>query len=169
MLVPNGAPMARRHSPLPCGLRIDRRNDALAALPDEHPAKRVLILRAECQRDCASREIPWQGREHEAVDQTWTSNIRGRQMSFSGFIYQYVCFDLILHEWLTHPTDLTTGERAVLEQVPQLHGLLEECHAAAVADNNTRILDLLPKAQAFVAEWEACVRRRIKEDNLPLP
>ena len=69
-------PMARLRSPWPRGLRIDRRNDALAALPDEHPAKRVLILRAECQRDCASREIAWPGREHEAVDQTWNSKIR---------------------------------------------------------------------------------------------
>ena len=141
----------------------------MAALPDEHPAKRALILQAECRRDCASREISWPGRELEAVDQTWTSRIRGRQMSFSGFIYQFVCFDLILDGWLTHPSDLTPGERAVLEHVPQLLGLLEECHAAAVADNNPRILTMLPKARAFVAEWEACVRRRIEEDNLSLP
>lgn len=161
--------MTRRRSPWPRGLRIHRKNDPLAVLPDDHPAKRVLVLRAVCQRECAGREIPWPEREREAVDQTWNSTIRGRQCTFSGFIYEFVCFDLILDEWLTHPSIVTPGERAVFERVPQLLGLLDECRAAAVAEDNTPVLEMLPKARAFVTEWEASVRRRIEEDNLPPP
>jgi hypothetical protein len=100
------------------------------------------------------------------VDQIWTSEIRGRQCSFSGFIYEFICFDLILDEWLTHPPTLTAAEREVLERVPQLVNLLEECRAAAIAEGNTRVLAMIPKAHAFLVEWEACVRRRIDEDNL---
>lgn len=158
--------MARRRSPWPRGLRIQPANDPLAAFPDDHPAKRVLILRAECQRDCAGLEVPWPGREHEAVDQTWDSQIRGRQCSFSGFIYGFVCFDLIVHGWLKRPAYLTPEEQAVLERTPELLGLLEECQAASVAANNTLILELLPMPRAFVVEFEKCVRRRIEEDGL---
>jgi hypothetical protein len=141
----------------------------LAALPDSHPAKQVLILRAICRRDCAGREIPWPGREEEAIDQEWMSAIDSRRWSFSGFIYAVVCFDLTLDEWLTHPQGITDGERSVLENVPRLRRLLEKCRAAAQQQNNRRVLDMLPKAEAFIAEWDRSVRQRLQEDRIPLP
>ena len=159
--------MPRKKSPWPRGLRIHGRNDPLAVLSDDHPAKRVLILHAEC-REFAGREIPWKGKEHEAIDQKWRSKIVNHPCTFSGFIYAYICFDFVLEEWLTHPNTITDSERLVLAKIPTLRGLLDECHAAARMDDNAQVLETISKLREFISVWESSVRRRIEEDKLTL-
>src|SRR5687768_16545836 len=110
--------MARKKSPWPKGLRIDPENNPLAELPDEHPAKRALIARAICQRDCAGREIEFIGQPGEAFDQVWNSEVDGCPRRFSEFIYEFVCVDLILSEWLEHPPVMTATERETLAELP---------------------------------------------------
>jgi hypothetical protein len=160
--------MARKKSPWPKGLRIDPENDPLAALPDDHPAKRVLIARAICQRDCAGREIEFLGQEGQAFDQVWQSAVDGRPRRFSEFVYEFVCFDLILTEWLERPPVMTASEREALAEFPRLQALLAECRAAATAEQNQPVLEALPKAEAFVAAWEASIRARLTADRIPL-
>jgi hypothetical protein len=153
-------------TPWPEDLEIDPQNDKLATLDDSHPAKQVLILHAVCRRDCSGREIPWLDREDEAFDQEWMSCIDKRLWTFSGFIYSYVCFNLVLNEWINRPKFITPDEHYVLTNIPRLRSLLNECLAAAQAENNTRIIAILPKATAFIDEWECSILHRLKEDKL---
>jgi hypothetical protein len=159
--------MARKKSPWPKGLRIHPENNPLADLPDEHPAKRMLIARAVCQRDCALIDLAGPDGQ-DGTTQHWPSALLGRDYSFAEFIYEFVCNELILTEWLEHPPIMTAAERENLAEMPQLKALLAECRAAATAENNAPILELLPKAEAFVAAWEASILARLKEDRIPL-
>ena len=159
-------------SPWPRGLRskIHKKNDPLAELPAHHPAKRFLIRHAQCWQACAGREIPWPGHEDEAVDQVWTSETLGAGFSFSGFIYAYVCFHPILHEWLERPTEVTEDEKTLItKKLPMLRSLLAECEEAAQADANQRVLAMTEYVRVFLAAWEKCVRCRIDEDGLQQP
>lgn|GEM_PF-2721584 len=160
----------RYRSPWPRGSRINRKNDPIAALQDDHPARRLLIAHSNCWRECASREVAWPGREHEAFDQEWRSRVEQRRLSFSGLIYAHVCFELILTEWLEHPSEITATERRALqESLPRARILLAECRAAAEHDGNARVLELLPLPEAFFDAWEASIRARIACDGISLP
>jgi hypothetical protein len=144
----------RYKSPWPRGSRINRKNDPIAAFPDDHPAKRLLPAHSRCWRECVQREIAWPGHEDDAFDQEWTSRVEQGPSSFSGLIYTFVCFELILTEWLTHPSEITADERGILqEHLPRVRNLLAECQAAADQDKNTRVLELLPLPEAF---FNAC-------------
>jgi hypothetical protein len=162
-------PRSRRRPVWPRGLRIHRRNDPLAALSDSHPAKRALILHGECQRDCAGREIQWPEGKREAVDQVWISELDRRRWTFAGFVYAYICFDLILDGWLERPPFLTNCEREDLAKMPRLYGLLDECEQAAQAEDNLTIIGMLRQVREFLNAWEAAIFQRIKDDRLPLP
>lgn len=160
--------MARKKSPWPKGLRIDPENNPLAELPDDHPAKRVLIARAICQRDCAGKEIEFLGQEGQAFDQEWQSSVEQGTWRFSNFIYAFVCVDFVLTEWLEHPPVMTAAERETLAELPKLRALLAECRVAATADQNQPVLEALPKAEAFVTDWEASILARLAADRIPL-
>lgn len=159
--------MPRKKSPWPKGLKIDPENNPLAELPDEHPAKQVLIARAICQRDCAAKEIEWPDGPL-AITQPWYSETLGREFTFASFIYEYVCIDLVLNEWLERPPVMTSLERESLAEIPDLKALLAECRSAATTEQNLPILDLLPKAEAFVTAWEASIRARLLADHIPV-
>lgn len=151
-------------SPWPRGLRIHPKNNPLAALPDSHPAKRLVIAHAECCRDCAGRDVAWPGRE--AVDQQWNSEIDGRRHTFSGFVYQYLCFDLVLEPWLERPLVLTEYERQIQEGLPRLRGLLEECERAADAEQNHKIIEMLNQVRGYLNLWDEAIGQRIAEDHI---
>jgi hypothetical protein len=148
-------------SPWPRGLRIHRKNDPLAALPDSHPAKRLIIAHAECRRDCAGRDIPWPGRE--CVDQEWDSEIAGRHMTFSGFMYEHLCFDLVLESWLERPSD---RERMVRDRLPRLRGLLDECQRAATADQNHKLIEMVNQVRGYLDLWDEAINCRIREEHI---
>jgi hypothetical protein len=159
--------MARKKSAWPKGLKIAPENNPLAELPEEHPARRVLVARAVCQRDCALRDLAGPDGQ-EGVTQRWYSEVLGREYSFAEFVYESVCIELILTEWLEHPPVMTSEERENLAEIPRLQALLKECRAVAEADGNGPILELLPKAEAFVAAWDESIRARLAEDRIPL-
>lgn len=146
--------------------RIDSQNRPILELPADHAAHAALVARLECQRQCAGREIPWPGREEEAVDQQWQSSVDGRTWLFSGFIYSFVCFDLVLSEWLDHPPHVTESESATLKKLPELRALLDECQAAADRDKNHQVLAMIPVVRRFFSLWEQSIRLRIEQDGL---
>jgi hypothetical protein len=158
--------MPTKKSPWPRGLKIAPENNPLAKLPDDHPAKRVLIARAICQRDCTLRELA--GADGAgAVVQAWYSPTLNRECTFAEFIYEHACQELILTEWLERPPVMTSDERENLAEIPRLKSLLQECREAATAENNTAILELLPKAEDFVTAWEASILARLAADRIP--
>jgi hypothetical protein len=118
-------------------------------LPDSHPAKRLVIAHAQCRRDCAGRDIPWHDRE--AIDEEWHSLIVGRRMTFSGFIYQYVCFLLESMSWIERREQC---EQMSQEYIPRLRGLMDECYRAATANDNPAILEMVGKVRAYLDAWE---------------
>ncbi|HUE71077.1 MAG TPA: hypothetical protein VMP01_09325 [Pirellulaceae bacterium] len=146
--------------------RIHPKNRPILELPKDHPAHATLVARFECQRQCAGREIPWPGREDAAVDQEWHSSLDGHSWRFSGFVYSFVCFDLILNEWIDHPPHVTESEKATLTKLPDLHGLLDECQAAALRDANAPVLEMIPIVRRFFSLWEKSIRLRIEQDGL---
>lgn len=159
----------RYKSPWPRGSRINRKNDPIAAFSDDHPAKRLLLAHSHCWRECAGRELVWPGREQEAFDQELRSKVKPGQWRFSYLIYAFICFELILTEWLTHPLEMTDSERNMLESLPRTRAIFAECQAAADKDGNTRVLELLPLPEAFFNAWEASILARLAVDGIPPP
>jgi hypothetical protein len=145
------------------------RNRPLNKLPESHIARRTVIALANCRRDCVGQEIPWPGREEEAFDQSWFSELLQRDFSFSSFAYAFISIDLVMHEWMSHPPHVTEAETNVLVRTPLLHTLLAECDAAALRDNNSRVSACISTIRDFLNSWEESVRRRIVEDGLSLP
>jgi hypothetical protein len=150
----------------PRGLRIHRDNRPIFDFPVDHPARRLLITHAECWRDCAGREIAWPGKESEAIDQSWLSSLDGRQWTFSGFVYGFVCFDLVLHGWLDRPPHLAADERAALEGIPKMRSLLAECRAACVQESNFPAFPLIDQVERLPTAWEHSVQFRIQTDRI---
>ena len=145
---------------------IHPKNRPILAFPANHPARATLLARLECQRQCAGREIPWPGNEESAVDQQWQSSVDGRMWRFSGLVYSFVCFDLILSEWIDHPLHVTDSEKATLKKLPEIHALLNECQAAAMRDANSPVLDMIPLVRTFFSLWEQAIRLRMEQDGL---
>jgi hypothetical protein len=143
-------------------LRIHPKNNPLAALPESHPAKRLVIAHAECCRDCAGRDIPW--RDREAIDQEWNSEIEGRRKTFSGFVYEHICFDLVLEPWLARPPVMTDYEKWIQGRLPRLRGLLDECERAAKADQNPKIIEMVNQVRGYLDLWDEAISRRMSED-----
>lgn len=159
----------RRRNPWPEKLPIHAANDPLVSLPDDHPAKVALISHARCKMNSVGREIPWPGRERDAVEQAWISKVTGKRETFSSLTYQFVSLTLILDGWLNHPPTITALEHRVLKEIPKAREMLGECRIAAESENNQRILELLPDAEIFFAAWEESVRARLLVDAIPFP
>lgn len=161
-LVTGGQRYLTMRSPWPRGLPIHSKNNPLAALPDSHPAKRLLFAHAECRRDCAGRDVPWRNRE--AIDQEWDSKIEGRRKTFSAFVYEHICFDLVLESWLERPPAVTDGEKWIQDRLPRLRALLNECEQAASADENRKIVEMVNQVRRYLDLWDEAINRRISED-----
>jgi hypothetical protein len=141
------------------GLGIHRRNSPILQFAENHPARRVLEARWECQRDCAGCEL-------RDIDQEWESEIDHRRWTFSGVVYAYVCFDLILHGWLHRPPHLAEDEIGVFAHVAKIRLLLGECHRAATCDKNGAVLEMISLVSRFLDLWEEAIRLRIQEDRI---
>jgi hypothetical protein len=138
-------------------------------LPDSHVAKLTVIAHAECRRDCVGREIPWRGREDEAFDQMWQSDLLGRHFSFSSYAYCFLSFDLILYEWITHPSHVTELEKSLIVAVPLEETLLDECERVASDKESTRVLDRITQIRWFNALRLQATRERWAVDGLQVP
>ncbi len=127
---------------------------------------RLLFVHADCRDRCVGKEIPWPGKEADAFDQTWFSDVDQRRWSFSSFAYAYISFDLVLDGWIDRPNSLTMGERKALAEFPRMRTLINECQSAAENDKNRRVLDLLPVIRSWLDTWQECIGSRIEEDKL---
>ena len=153
----------------PRGLPVHPRNNPLRELPDSHSAKLALIAHAECRRDCVGRKIEWPERGCEAFDQAWHSRLIGRRFSFSSYAYCFLSFDLILEEWITHPTAVTESEKRVVAAIRLQETLLDECERAARNEGNTRVLERVPQVRRFNELRLRAIRERWAADGLEIP
>jgi hypothetical protein len=64
-----------------------RRYARTLARPRRHPERRLLLAFYEWWCFCVGREIPWKGRENEALDLEWFSPAEHRVVRFSGTAY----------------------------------------------------------------------------------
>jgi hypothetical protein len=142
-------------------MRIHQINRPLFDLPQTHPARRFLEAFIACRSNCVGREIAYRGREHEAIDQTWTSATDNRLWRFSGFAYMYISFTVELDGWLTNSPTPTQYENSTLKELPRLRTLMEECREACVVANNDAVLVLTNQVIDLLDLWEECIRVRI--------
>jgi hypothetical protein len=139
---------------------IRRKNRPLLQLPDSHPARRFLDAFIKCLRH-VGREIPYRGRELEAIDQEWMSCIDNKKWKFSSFAYTYLSFTLELDGWLTDAPTLTHSERNVLRALPRFRVLMEECREACVKAGNSEVLTMSEDVLELLKLWEECINARI--------
>jgi hypothetical protein len=109
--------------------------------------------------------VVWPGREKEAFDQEWYSETDHRKWTFSGLVYAYVCFDLVLEGWLDRPPAATEAEREYLSQFPRLRSLIDECEAAAQADHNLEVSTRIPQLRSFFELYEDAIRLLIDKES----
>jgi hypothetical protein len=97
--------------------RIEELNRGVLELEDSHPAKQFLEAFMDCVADCAGREIGWE--DQIPIEQEWISVVDGRNRTFSGFVYQFLCYDIVLDGILQKcfPTDCigNRGDQAITE------------------------------------------------------
>lgn len=127
------------------------------------------MAHASCRRDCVGLEIPWIGREDQAIDQSWHSKLLRKQMLFSSYAYAFLSLDFVLYEWLHSPAETMEYVRRELRCIPLLNVLLDECRAAARRSHNEAILKLLPQIRQFNRLRMQAIRLRLREDGLPIP
>ncbi|GAA4441351.1 hypothetical protein [Bremerella cremea] len=133
-------------------------NRPLFKLPASHPARQFLEAFVACRQACSGRELP--PPLGEAIDQTWWSKLDQRQWTFSGFVYMYVSFTVVLDGWLTDATERTETERLTLEKLPHLEQLLSECRAACHAHGNFRVLAMVDQVGNMLTLWRDCLVSR---------
>jgi hypothetical protein len=146
--------------------RVHRLNRPLFELPATHPAVHALITHARCREQCVGHEIAWPGKESEAFDQEWYSEIDGRVLRFSSFAYQYISYDLVLDGWIERSPTLTGSECGILGHAARLRALMDECELAAKTDQNHQVLQRVPIVREWIDALESAVLHRVDVDNL---
>jgi hypothetical protein len=102
------------------------------------------------------------GDGHGPVDQEWYSSTDERTWTFSAFAYTFLSFDVELDGWLTGSPRLTESEKGVLEGLPYLRTLLNECETAAAAHKNNEIFDMIEQVRSLLRLWEHCITARLE-------
>lgn len=119
-----------------------------------------------CREQRVGYEIAWPGKESEAFDQEWYSEIDGRVLRFSAFAYQYISYDLVLDGWIERSPTLTGSESRILEHAARLRALMDECERAAKKDENHQVLQRVPIVREWIDALESAVLHRVDVDNL---
>jgi hypothetical protein len=127
-------------------------NHAVLELDDAHPAKRFLRAFMECRANCSQRELGCDG--EPPIEQTWVSQIDGKQWTFSGFIYAFICFDIELDGFLESAVCLTASEANAAKELPSLRSMMNECAHAARQTGNGEILALTDQVLDMLGLWE---------------
>ena len=140
--------------------RVYRANRPLFSLPETHPARRFLNAFMQVLEDCVGKEVPYEGYEHLAVDQEWFSATDLRTWKSSSFAYAYLSFTVELDGWLVNAAAPTDGERNVIERLPYLRLLVNECKEACIGEGNERVLVMALQVERLFDLWEACIRER---------
>ncbi len=92
--------------------------------------------------------------------------VDGRELTFSSFAYEFISFDLVLDGWIARKPALSAGETGILDNLPRLRGLMEECEVAAEASQNHRILDRISIVRDWLDALEYAITCRMKEDGI---
>jgi hypothetical protein len=139
-------------------MRVHRNNRPLFSLSPSHPVIKFF--------DACSR-IPWPDGWPQGTDQEWDSIAEGRGCTLSSFVYEHLCFDIVLEGWLTRPPTLASDEVGLLDKtLPRMRMQLSECEAAAMRDGNTAALAVISDINSALNRWEDAIRFRIAEDHL---
>jgi len=85
-------------------------------------------------------------------------------MTFSGFMYEHVCFDLVLEPWLERAPRQTEFDRSFRDRARHLRALLEECERAALRDHNSRITEMVNQVRGYFDLWDEAIDRRLTDD-----
>jgi hypothetical protein len=133
-------------------MRIESMNRPVLDLDDTHPAKKFLNAFMDCLADCAGRELGLDG--ETPIDQEWRSATDGRVWTFSGFVYAFLCFDILLDGFLESSPSLTESEKFAAQEIPRLRSMMEECAQAAQRDGNRDILELTDQVMTMLSLWE---------------
>jgi hypothetical protein len=134
-------------------MHVKRLNRPLFDLSLEHPARRFLESFIACHKHCVGAEL-------RGVDQLWFSQAESRQMFFSGFVYAYLSFDIVLDGWLNNAPELTESERCYLDGIGQLEILVHECLDEATKDRNAEIIEMCHEVSKMLVNWRDCIEHR---------
>ena len=139
----------------------------IAALPINHPARKLLDGISLCQSECAGREIHWKGHENEAVDQGWYSETHGYYWQFSDFVYKYVVYrcERLLDAWLKALPEQSEDEVQMTRELPMLRTMLDECALAAEAERNYEIVRMVGLVRSLFEQAEAAISARAALPN----
>jgi hypothetical protein len=146
---------------LMCAKTIHPANMPLLDLPDSHPARVALNAHLEARIECVGREIRWPNMSEDPVEQRWFSQIDQRILTFSGFTYAFISFDLVLDGWLLNSTVPDACEIEFLSRVGRLRSLLAECEHAANEARNYRVIPLIEKVRRFFNAYEESIYTRV--------
>lgn len=131
---------------------IESLNRPVLTLEDTHPAKRFLIAFMQCLDDCAGRELGLDG--ETPIEHEWFSSIDGRTWTFSGFVYAFLCFDIVLDGFLENSPVLTEAEKSTIEEIPRLRAMMDECIKSVRDSGYPEILKLANQVMTMLSLWE---------------
>jgi hypothetical protein len=99
------------------------------ALPRGHPRRRLLLAFYEWWCLSVGREIPWEGREDEALDLAWFSPAERKTVRFSAVAYELLChLSNLFESWHVRRPWYPPAEsdRRMREHLPVLRRRLSE-------------------------------------------
>ena len=153
-------------------MMFDLQNIPILRFPDDHPAKRLVLLRYLFLKEHGGIELAYKGREHEAYEFEWMCSKYGHMRKMSDFIYAHIHIYCIQDHWFENPPDPTDTETILL---PQIH---DACLALAdwkhAARDEPRALGIAHQAERLLTVWDQSIRRRLtqigfKPDTPPPP
>lgn len=136
---------------------VEAHDQFILSLDDSHPAKKFFIAFCECRDNSVGRHHDWAG--EEPIEQAWVS-ADGKQWLFSSFAYQYLSLKLELDGCVNNIPHLTPNEVSIVETIPIMRALMQECCNAARSDKNLEILILANEVLAMLALGEEYIKFR---------
>lgn len=133
-------------------MHIEETNGPVFELGDEHPEKKFLLAFIDCLAECVGRHYDFDGQI--PIEQEWKSDTDGRVWTFSGFIYAFLSFDIVLDGFLENTPYLTASETGAVEELPLLRSMMNECAQAARQSGNSEILELTDQVLQMLELWE---------------
>ena len=130
---------------------IENMNRPVLELDEAHPAKRFLSAFMDCRMNCSEREL--EIGDQTPIEQTWTSATDGRAWTFSGFIYAFICFDIVLDGFFQRAPNLTESEAAASGGA-KVRLMMNECAEAARRDGNGEIVEMTHQVQEMLNLWD---------------
>jgi hypothetical protein len=148
-------------------MQIEELNGPLFELEDNHPAKKFLMAFIDCLTNCVGRQYDFG--QQTPVEQEWESATDGRIWTFSGFVYAFLCFDIVLDGLLENASYLTASEVSAIDELPLLRSMMNECADAARECGNSEIIVLADQVLNMLGLWDQYLsyRRAVIGSNQP--